>query len=253
MSAPLELPRWVDVILVPALAVIAAFVVAGVVVLAIGQNPLEATYLLLRGALGSGEGIGFTLYYATNFIFTGLAVAVAYHAGLFNIGAEGQATLGGLGATLVCLHLDALPAIVLIPLAIVAAALFGAAWAFIPAWLQAKRGSHIVITTMMFNFIAYALMNYVLVNMLRPMGSMDPASARFDAKYLVRGAPTEVPEGQFPSRIVVMEFPSPGAARECYRSSDYARAIALRQGKAKMNLAIIEGYDGPQPGEPPRP
>jgi ABC-type uncharacterized transport system permease subunit len=62
----------------------------------------------------------------------------------------------------------------------VAAMAFGAAWAFLPAWLQAKRGSHIVITTMMFNFISYALMNYLLVNILRPVGKMDPASARFD-------------------------------------------------------------------------
>ncbi len=103
------MPRWVDLVLVPALAVVAAFLVAGLVVLAIGENPLQATAILVRGALGSGEGIGFTLYYATNFIFTGLAVAVAFHAGLFNIGGEGQATLGGLGAALVCLHLDFLP------------------------------------------------------------------------------------------------------------------------------------------------
>jgi simple sugar transport system permease protein len=63
--------------------------------------------------------------------------------------------------------------------AVIASALFGALWAAIPAWLQAKRGSHIVITTIMFNFIAAALLNYVLVNLLRPEGSMDPASARF--------------------------------------------------------------------------
>jgi ABC-type uncharacterized transport system permease subunit len=179
MSAPIELPRWVDLVLVPALAVATAFVVAGLVVAAIGANPLQATYLLVRGALGSGEGIGFTLYYATNFIFTGLAVAVAYHAGLFNIGAEGQATLGGLGATLVCLHLDALPAVILIPLGIVAAALFGAGWAFIPAWLQARRGSHIVITTIMFNMLASALLVYLLVNVMGKPGSMATETRSF--------------------------------------------------------------------------
>jgi simple sugar transport system permease protein len=179
MSAPIELPRWVDLVLVPALAVAAAFLVAGVVVFAIGENPLTATGLLLRGALGSGEGIGFTLYYATNFIFTGLAVAVAYHAGLFNIGAEGQATLGGLGATLACLHLDFLPAIILIPLAALSAAAFGAAWALIPAWLQAKRGSHIVITTIMFNMLASALMVYLLVNVMGKQGSMATETRTF--------------------------------------------------------------------------
>jgi simple sugar transport system permease protein len=179
VSAPLELPGWADRLLVPALAVAAAFVVAGLVVLAIGENPLLATSLLLRGALGSGEGIGFTLYYATNFIFTGLAVAVAFHGGLFNIGGEGQATLGGLGAALVCLHLDMLPGPVLVPLAILAAALFGALWALIPAWLQAWRGSHIVITTIMFNMLASALLVYLLVNVMGKPGSMAPETRVF--------------------------------------------------------------------------
>lgn len=172
MSTPVEVPRWVDLVLVPALAVVAAFLVAGLVVLAIGQNPLQATAILVRGALGSGEGLGFTLYYATNFIFTGLAVAVAFHAGLFNIGGEGQATLGGLGAALVCLHLDFLPGWALVPLGALAAALFGAAWALIPAYLQARRGSHIVITTIMFNMLASALLVYLLVNVMGKPGSM---------------------------------------------------------------------------------
>ena len=100
-----ELPRLADLALVPAAAVAAAFLIAGLVVLGIGENPLTATRLLIVGSLGSGEALGFTLFYATNFIFTGLAVAVAYHAGLFNIGGEGQATIAGLGATLVCLNL----------------------------------------------------------------------------------------------------------------------------------------------------
>ena len=134
---------------------------------------------MVDGALGSSYGWGFTLYYTTNFIFTGLAVAVAYHASLFNIGGEGQAMVGGLGVALVCLALPWPHWGIALPAAMVGAALFGAAWALIPAYLQAKRGSHIVITTIMFNFIAAALLNYVLVNLLRPVGSMDPASARF--------------------------------------------------------------------------
>ncbi|MBV8168169.1 MAG: ABC transporter permease, partial [Alphaproteobacteria bacterium] len=121
------------------------------------------------------EAIGYTLYYATNFVFTGLAVALACHAGLFNIGGEGQATVGGLGATLVALAGDAvLPAPLLIPLAILGAAAFGAGWAAIPGWLQAHRGSHVVVTTIMFNFIAAALMVYLLVNVLIAPGQMSP-------------------------------------------------------------------------------
>ncbi|MGO7216243.1 ABC transporter permease, partial [Rhizobium ruizarguesonis] len=94
------------------------------------------------GALGNGEGIGFTLYYATCFIFTGLSVAVAIHAGHFNIGWEGQAYDGGLGCARVALALDRyVPWYVTMPIAVVCAGLFGAAWAFIPACLQAQRGS----------------------------------------------------------------------------------------------------------------
>ena len=123
----------------------------------------------------------YTLFYTTNFIFTGLAFAVAFHAGLFNIGAEGQAYLGGLGVALVCLPLGYLPMLLIIPLAVIGSALFGAGWALIPAYLQARRGSHVVITTIMFNFIASALMIYLLVNVMSPKGSMNPETRTFDA------------------------------------------------------------------------
>jgi general nucleoside transport system permease protein len=179
LSAPIDLPRWADTVLVPAISVVAAFLVAGLVVLAIGENPLTATRWLLLGSLGSGEGLGFTLFYATNFIFTGLAVAVAYHAGLFNIGGEGQATLGGLGCALVVLNLPFLPGFLLVPLGILGAALFGAAWAAVPGYLQATRGSHIVITTIMFNWLASVLLVYLLVNVLREANSMNPETRAF--------------------------------------------------------------------------
>ena len=174
-----RLPRWADLVLVPLISLALAFGLSALVILAIGQDPWEALRTMVTGALGSSYGWGYTLYYATNFIFTGLAVAVAAHAGLFNIGAEGQASLGGLGVALVALALPWPHWGVALPVAMVGAALFGAMWAFIPAILQAKRGSHIVITTIMFNFLAAALLNWLLVNVLRPPGSMDPASARF--------------------------------------------------------------------------
>lgn len=176
-----ELPRWVEYGLIPLLNLAAAFLVAGLVVIAVGENPLEAVELMLFGAFGYGEGLGFTLYYATSFIFTGLAVAVAFHAGLFNIGGEGQAYVAGLGVTIVCLSLDTfMPWWITAPFAVAAAGLFGAAWAFVPGYLQAKRGSHIVITTIMFNFIAAALMTYMLVNVFRQPGSMAPESRTFE-------------------------------------------------------------------------
>ncbi len=174
-----KLPRWASVVLLPLINLAVAFVISGFVILAVGENPFTAMSTLAFGALGNPEAIGYTLYYTTNFIFTGLAVAVAFHAGLFNIGGEGQAYIGGLGVGLVCLAGTGWPFIVVVPAAIAAAALFGAGWAIVPAWLQAKRGSHIVITTIMFNFIASALMTYLLVNVMIKPGQQSPETREF--------------------------------------------------------------------------
>ena len=177
---PGSAPAWVGYALVPLVNITLAFLASGLVVLAIGEDPIAAMEYLVFGAFGYAEAIGYTLYYTTNFVFTGLAVAIAFHAGLFNIGGEGQAYIGGLGVGLVCLAFDsALPFVLILPLCIVAGALFGAAWAFVPAYLQAKRGSHIVITTIMFNFIASALMVYLMVNVLIKPGQMSPESREF--------------------------------------------------------------------------
>ncbi|MEM9319630.1 MAG: ABC transporter permease [Pseudomonadota bacterium] len=174
-----RMPHWADVILIPLISVLLALVVSGLVVLMIGENPVEAMAVMLRGAFGSAYGWGYTLFYATNFIFTGLAVAVAIHARLFNIGGEGQAYVAGLGAAFACLYIP-WPhwSLALIATALLSGAI-GAAWAAVPAYLQAKRGSHIVITTIMFNFIAASLMVYLLVNVFRVEGSMEPATAPF--------------------------------------------------------------------------
>ncbi len=181
MSAPYaKLPVWADYGLIPLINLVVAFAVAGLVVLLVGENPFRAAAIMVEGAFGSGRNIAYTLYYATSFIFTGLAVAVAFHGGLFNIGGEGQAYVGGLGVALVCLTFDSiLPWWLTFPLAILGAAAVGAGWAFIPAYLQARRGSHIVITTIMFNFIAASLMVYLLVGPLKPLGQMGPQTRNF--------------------------------------------------------------------------
>ena len=189
MSASAKLPRWAERGLLPLINLAAALILSGVVVKILGESPWAALKLLVSGALGTQEGIGYTLYYATNFIFTGLGVAVAYHAGLFNIGCEGQAYVGGLGSGLVALWLgDRAPLLVVLPVAIMAGAAFGAAWALIPAWLQARRGSHIVITTIMFNFIAASLMTYLLVNVLIKPGQQSPESREFGANAFLPAA-----------------------------------------------------------------
>jgi general nucleoside transport system permease protein len=138
-----------------------------VIVVILGESPKEAVELLVYGAFGYGEAVGYTLFYTTNFIFTGLAVALAFQCGLFNIGGEGQAYIGGLGVGLVRHLYRPLAAPVGIMIGIMAAALFGGIWGFIPGWLQARRGSHTVITTIMLNFIAASIMTYLLVNPLR--------------------------------------------------------------------------------------
>lgn len=174
-----RMPQWADVVLVPLISLLIAFLLSALVILAIGEDPVRAMQLMVRGALGSTYGWGYTLYYTTNFLLTGLAVSIAFQARLFNIGGEGQAMLGGLGVALVILFVPWPNWWTAIVGAIGAAALAGAAWAAIPAYLQARRGSHIVITTIMFNFMAFSLLNYILSHVLRPPTSMDPATARF--------------------------------------------------------------------------
>ena len=173
------LPRWIDIGLLPAINLLLALVTAGIVVVLIGENPFRVLRVLISGAF-SAETLGYTLYYATNVLFTGLAAAVAFQARLFSIGAEGQATLGGLGVGLTCLLLDpTLPPVLVVVIACLAAPVFGAAWALVPGVLQAWRGSHVVITTIMFNFLASGLMVWLLSGPLKEPGRGSPQTRRF--------------------------------------------------------------------------
>ena len=179
MSAQ-SLSRFIDIILLPIVNLIAAFVVSGIIIALIGENPFHALGVMIKGAFYYKGAFGYTLYYTTNFIFTGLAVAVAFHALLFNIGGEGQAAMGGLAIGLVALLLDtALSAVVVVSIAILASAAAGALWGAVPGYLQAKRGSHIVITTIMFNFIAASIMVWLLAGMLMSPGQMSPETRSF--------------------------------------------------------------------------
>lgn len=175
------LPRWADVVLLPLLNVVLAFIVGGLIVLAVGQNPLQAVGIMLYGAFGYGSGFGYTLYYTTDFIFAGLAVSLAYHAGLFNIGPEGQAYVAGLGVILIGLALNGMHWALVFPLMIICGGAFGAFWAFVPGYLQAKRGSHVVITTILFNFIAASLMGFLISRVLKPEGVNSDESAPLEA------------------------------------------------------------------------
>ncbi len=168
--------------LLPPLANLAVAFIAAAIVLAIsGIAPGPALLTMLDGALGSSDGIGYTLYYATSFIFAGLAVAIPLQAGLFNIGGEGQAMMGGIPLALICLALPGWPWWVVLPLAALGGMLGGAAWGFLPALLQVRRGSHVVITTILMNFIAASLLTWLLVGPLREPGDPNPETRAFDA------------------------------------------------------------------------
>lgn len=144
----------------PLIAVFAAFIVGGILILIIGDNPLQAYALLFGSALSWPVGIGYTLFYATPLIFTGLAVLVAFRCGLLNIGAEGQLYIGAFATAWVGITFANLSPWLLIPLCFTAAILGGGVWGAIPGVLKAKFGSHEVINTIMLNFIAVALLSY---------------------------------------------------------------------------------------------
>jgi general nucleoside transport system permease protein len=147
-------------ILFPLIAVLAAFVVGGVVVWLIGDSPFETYRLLIGSAFSWPDGIGYTLFYATPLIFTGLAVAVAFRCGLLNIGAEGQLYIGAFAAAWIGIKFGGASGWILLPLCCLAAILAGAFWGAIPGVLKARFGSHEVINTIMLNFIAVALVSY---------------------------------------------------------------------------------------------
>ena len=150
-----------------------------------GESPWHVLQILWKSAFGSSYDFGMTLFYTTPLIFTGLAVAVPFQAGLFNIGAEGQLTLGALAAAAVGALWPMLPWPVAPVLATVAAILAGTVWGAIPGWLRARRGSHEVINTIMLNFIAAGLASYVTLYLLKNPDSQNPETRAIGAGYLI--------------------------------------------------------------------
>ena len=163
-------------ILWPLIAVLAAFVVGGVIVLLIGDDPFLTFYQLIGNSFGNLNNLGYTLFIATPLIFTGLAVAVAFRCGLLNIGAEGQLYVAAFatawvgikfGGTVVSVFGKeenwswySLPSVLLVLVCILAAVVAGGIWGAIPGILKAKFGSHEVINTIMLNFIGISLVSY---------------------------------------------------------------------------------------------
>lgn len=149
----MELSGWLADLAVPFLAIFTALLVASVVILLSGANPLKAYAALVAGAFGGLPNWIETLLKTTPLIIAGLGVALAFRGGLFNIGVEGQIFVGSIATVLVGTGLNA-PAAVHLPLTLLAGALAGALWAAIPGFLKARYGAHEVITTIMTNYIA---------------------------------------------------------------------------------------------------
>ncbi|MBI3652139.1 MAG: ABC transporter permease [Acidobacteria bacterium] len=148
-------------LLFPLIAVVAAFLVGGIIVWMVGDSPLLVYELFFSSVFGSLDGIGYTLFYATPLIFTGLAVAVAFKCGLLNIGAEGQLTMAAFATAWVGLTLPHTNPYLVTLLAMMAAVVVGGLWSGIPGVLKAKFGAHEVITTIMMNFIAVGIVTYL--------------------------------------------------------------------------------------------
>ncbi len=155
------MPKLARDLLFPLIAVVAAFIAGGILILLIGDNPIAAYRLLLGSAVSWPDGIGYTLFHATPLIFTGLAVLVGFRCGLFNIGAEGQLYIAAFATAWVGITFANLSSWLLVPLCFMAAILVGGFWGAIPGVLKARFGSHEVINTIMLNFIALYLISYL--------------------------------------------------------------------------------------------
>ncbi|MEP6493964.1 MAG: ABC transporter permease [bacterium] len=165
-----------EAILPAIVALLVAAIVGDILILSFGQNPGTVYRLLLEGTWGNAYGLGQVLYKATTLSFTGLAVAVGLRAGLFNIGAESQLAAGGFAAAMVGLILPSgLPALVTLPVYLVAAAIGGGVVGGIPGVLKARFGAHEVITTIMLNFVVLALLNYFVAAHMRVADSLHTA------------------------------------------------------------------------------
>jgi len=146
---------------VPALAIVTALLVTAAVLVVTRINPIEAYLALLEGAFGTEDAVVTTLIKTTPFVFVSLGLAIAFRGGLFNIGAEGQLFVGSIFTVLIGYSVS-LPAAIHLPLALLAGAVGGAAWAFIPGYLKARTGAHEVITTIMTNFIALRIISWLI-------------------------------------------------------------------------------------------
>ncbi len=182
------------------LIVFLAFTIGGVIILLIGANPFLAYGVLLDAAFGDVNGFAETMVKASPLLFAGLGIAVAYRAKFWNIGAEGQIIAGGIASALVGIFITGLPAVIHLPLTMLAGAVGGALWGLIPGLLKAKLDVNEVITTLMLNYVMIYLSAYLVHGPMR-----DPTSGITISPQLQPQAwlPTVIPRTRFHAGILV--------------------------------------------------
>ncbi|MFW5988349.1 MAG: ABC transporter permease, partial [bacterium] len=163
---------WAD-LLYSLFAIIVAFIIGAILIKISGYSVKTAYTTLFNGAFGSTYNFTQTLVKTIPLIFTGLAVAIGFQSGLLNIGVEGQLYWGAFVTTIIILVFPTLPALLLIPLGIIAGALAGGFWAAVPGYLKAKTGAHEVVTTIMFNYIATLGTTFLVTNYFKEAGPVD--------------------------------------------------------------------------------
>lgn len=152
---------WVEA-LVPLAALLLALVVGAFLLLALGTNPLEAYAAMIQGAVGNVSSLTQTLVKATPLLLVGLGITIAFRGGVINIGGEGQITVGALMATAVAIGFSAWPAVILLPLTLLAGVVGGGLWGSVPGVLKARLGVNEILSTIMMNQIAVQLSNFLL-------------------------------------------------------------------------------------------
>jgi ABC-type uncharacterized transport system permease subunit len=177
-----RLKELLNSLLVPLLAIVTAIIIGGIVIAVVGGNPFAAYLGLAQGAFGSAKALSETAVWATPYIFAGLAVALAFKGGLFNIGAEGQLAVGAVVSALIGYALPewlhtSIPWFIHLPLTVGLGVLGGAIWGAIPGALKAYTGGHEVINTIMMNYIALNLTSFLLNGPMR-----DPNPLNLSAK-----------------------------------------------------------------------
>ncbi|MBK7889492.1 MAG: ABC transporter permease [Bdellovibrionales bacterium] len=169
----------------PLISVFIGLALSLLLVVALGESPILVMKVLANGAVGSATSFGYSLFYATPLIFTGLSVWWSLRAGLFNIGAEGQMTVGGAAMAVVGIVLSSLPSWLAWPLALLAGFGAGAVWGYIVAWFKIRRGTHELLTSILLNFVSYGVAGVLFLHVFRNPSVQTPETLEVRERVLV--------------------------------------------------------------------